>query len=126
MTTKEMADKLIPLLREEKYEEIQRNLFAKNVVSIEPEGIPDNVTKGIDTVLEKGQNWEKMVEKVHFLEVSDPIVSKDHIAVGTKIKVSFKNNPVPMDMDEITIYEVQNGQIIKEQFFYLPSKEMVS
>jgi len=48
---------------------------------------------------------------------NQPQVAGNHFAVAMGMDVTMKGQP-RMTMDEIAVYEVKNGKIVKEQFFY--------
>ncbi len=75
MTTKELADRLVELCRKGDFESAQAELFADDVISIEPHATPDfqKETKGKQAVKEKGDKWNDMVETTHNMEVSGTI-----------------------------------------------------
>jgi len=58
-----------------------------------------------------------MVEEVHGGWVSEPIVAGNYISVAMGMDVTMKGQG-RMNMDEIAVYEVKDGKIVKEQFFY--------
>lgn len=58
-----------------------------------------------------------MVEEMHGGYVSDPVVAGNHIAFAMGMDVTYKGMG-RQKMDEIALYEVKNGKIVKEQFFY--------
>jgi len=48
---------------------------------------------------------------------NEPIVAGNHFAVLMGMDVTMKGAG-RMKMDEIAVYEVKDGKIVKEQFFY--------
>ncbi|MEZ4896879.1 MAG: SnoaL-like domain-containing protein [Saprospiraceae bacterium] len=46
-------------------------LFSPEIVSIEPEGSPMQMVKGLDGIKKKSEEWNKMVEQVHRSEIGD-------------------------------------------------------
>jgi hypothetical protein len=118
MTTQEVADHLYELLNIGKWDQAQEELFADNAVSIEPQhvqGLP-SVT-GLDAIKKKGKMWQEMVEETHGGYVSKPLVAGNHFAVGMGMDVTMKGKG-RSKMDEIAVYEVKDGKIVKEQFFF--------
>lgn len=118
MTVQEVATPFIKLLKEGKYDEAQEAFFSDDIVSIEPEGAPDRVQKGMKAILEKGKKFYEMVETIHTNEVSDPLIADKFFSVSIKSKMSFKGVPEPTMVDEIVVYHVTDGKIDKEEFFY--------
>lgn len=118
MTTQAVADQLVNLLREGKFEAIYDQLFDKEKVRhIEPQSpyFPD--LTGVKAIKEKDAQMGANIESVQSMEVGDAIVSKDHIALTYRISLALKDGST-MSLDEIIVYKVENGKIVLEQFFY--------
>ena len=120
MTTQEVADRLISLCREGKYEEVYKELFSPEIISREPEGSAWPEAKGFQELEKKGKMWLEMVEEFIEGTISDPIVAGDHFACTMKSKVRFKGSTETIDMDEVSVYKVVDGKVVLEQFFYTP------
>ncbi len=118
MTTQEVADRLKQLFSENKWDDAQDELFSPDAESIEPptaQGMKS--VKGIDAIRKKGQEFNEQVEEVHGGYVSDFLVAGNHIACAMGMDVTFKGMG-RTKIDEIAVYEVRDGKIVKEQFFY--------
>jgi ketosteroid isomerase-like protein len=117
MTTQEVADRLVELCRKGQFEDVQKEMFAEDAVSIEPYASPafEKETKGLDAIMEKGEKWAEMVQENHGLKVSDPIVSGNSFACTMWMDVTMKDGK-RMDMTELCIYTVKDGKITSEQF----------
>lgn len=117
MNIQEIADRLVALCREMKWEAAQRELYAKDVVSIEPHATPgfEKETRGLDAILEKGRKFDEMVETMHTLTVSDPLVAGSSFACTMRMDATMKGKG-RMDMTELCVYEVKDGKIVSEQF----------
>ncbi|MFY0651342.1 MAG: nuclear transport factor 2 family protein [Cyclobacteriaceae bacterium] len=120
MTTKEVAEKFVALMRESKTEQIHEELFSPEIESVEPKGMPNHFVKGMDAIKEKTKQWQDMVEAVHSGEVGEPIVADNHFACTMSYSCTFKGAPGPTDMDEICLYTVEHGKITRESYFYKP------
>ncbi|HEY4156029.1 MAG TPA: nuclear transport factor 2 family protein [Puia sp.] len=118
MTTKEIATRLRDLCAEGKFEMAQKELFSQDAVSIEPEASPgfDKLTKGLPAILEKGHTFEKMVEAVHGIKISDPLVAGNSFALVMDMDTTMKGHG-RSKMSEICVYVVKDGKIVKEEFF---------
>ncbi len=119
MTTQEVANRLCELCAQGNWSQAQDELYAQNVESIEPAGTPWESVKGLDAVKKKGEQWSAMVEEFHGNEMSEPVVSQDFFAVRMKSDTTMKGMG-RMQLDELSVYEVKDGKIVKEQFFYTP------
>jgi hypothetical protein len=120
MNTEAIAKRLVALCREGKYEEAQRELYANDAVSIEPEGLPPGAlgnAKGLEAIYEKGRQFMASVEAVHGTEVSDPVFADNWFSISLRLDVTMKGRG-RVDMREICVYRVQDGKVVLEQFFY--------
>lgn len=118
MTTQTIANRLVELCRAGKAEQAIQELYSPDIISVEPEGMPDRIVKGLDGIAEKGKKFQAMIEKVHSSSVSDPIVADNTFSCAMLMNVDMKDVPVPVDMNEICVYTVKDSKIIKEEFFY--------
>ncbi|UJH69022.1 nuclear transport factor 2 family protein [Allomuricauda sp. SCSIO 65647] len=119
MTTQEVADKLVSLCREGKYDEAY-GLYAEDAVSVEMPGVPNEITKGIDNILKGFENWANSIEEHHGGSVGDAVVAGNHFMVPMTSDATFKEIG-RCKMEELCVYEVENGKIKKASFFYDPS-----
>jgi hypothetical protein len=117
MSTKEIASRLVELCRQGDFEKAQKELFAKDAISIEPYSTPDfqKETKGLDAILEKGKKWSAMVETYHDMKVSEPLLADNPFAVTMFMSVTMKGRG-RMDMTELCVYQVKDGKIVSESF----------
>ena len=117
-TTQEIADRLVQLCREGKYEEAQNELFSDDAESIEPPESPGlQSVKGLDQIRKKGQDFNNMVEEIHSGSVSDPVVAGKYISLAMILDATYKGMG-RQKMEEIAVYETKDGKIVKEQFFF--------
>ncbi|TKK65726.1 nuclear transport factor 2 family protein [Ilyomonas limi] len=118
LTTREVAARFNELAQQEKWFDIQDELFADGVKSIEPANAPHlKNTEGKSAVRKKGEDWVKKVTAVHRLHTTEPIIGSNHFAVGREMDITVLDLG-RIQTNEIMLYEVKDGQIISEQFFY--------
>lgn len=117
MNTQEVADKLVQLCREGKHAEAIDELYADNVVSKEPKGSPMELTEGKEAVKNKTLHWEQSVAEIHSASTSYPIVADNHFSIVMDIDATYKEHG-RMPMSEICVYEVKDGKIVADEFFY--------
>ena len=72
--------------------------------------------------MKKGEIFRSMVEEVHGGYCSEPIVAGNHFAIAMGMDVTMKGQG-RSTMDEIAVYQVKNGKITKEQFFFEQEKK---
>ena len=118
MTTQEIAQRLVELCRKGEWETAQKELFANDAVSIEPHATPafEKETKGLQAIFEKGHKFETMVEQLHSVSTSEPLVAANAIAFTLTMDVTMKDRQRET-WNELCVYEVKDGKIISEQFF---------
>ena len=118
MNTQQIAERLVALCREQKWEQAQSELFAADAVSIEPHATPglDKETTGLPAIIEKGRKFTQTVETMHSLTVGDPIVATQSFACIMKLDVTMKGQG-RMNMSELCVYKVKDGKVISEEFF---------
>lgn len=118
MTTQEIATRLVELCRNGDFDSAQKELFSDDAVSIEPYATPafEKETKGLQAIIEKGKKWEEMVQEVHGITVSEPMIATNAFACTMRMDVTMKERG-HMDMTELCVYETKDGKIISEQFF---------
>ena len=118
MNTEQVAKRLAELCQQGKYEQAQDELYAKDAVSVEMEGAQGlGNAKGLDAIREKSKQFNAMVEAVHGGSVGDPIVVGNWFAVPMTMDATMKGRG-RVDMREICVYQVKDGKIVREQFFY--------
>lgn len=118
MTTHEIASRFNELAQQEKWFEIQDELFADNVKSIEPRGSPYfGYAEGKMAVRKKGEDFINKIVAFHGASTTEPVVGGNHFAVGREIEITVKGFG-RIQINQIMTYEVKDGRIVSEQFFY--------
>lgn len=119
MSTQEVANKLVQLCSQGKFDEATNTLYGPDIVSIEAGAPPgqSRETKGLDAVKAKGEWWTANHE-VHSAKVEGPLVAGPLFTVSFKLDVTFKPENKRFQMEELAVYEVANGKIVREEFFY--------
>lgn len=118
MTTQQVAARFNELAQQEKWSEIQEEFFSDNVKSIDPPHSPYfGCAEGIEDVRKKGVEFLKKIEAVHSLHTTEPVVGGNHFAVGRDVDVTVKGFG-RIQINQVMLYEVKDGQIVIEQFFY--------
>jgi len=118
MNAQQVASRLVQLCREGKNVEAINELYDDNIVSIEPDGSPmPEKTVGKQAVLESTNRWFDSVEQLHSVEISNPLVSDGFFACTMKIDATYKEHGRNV-MNELCVFEVRDGRIVSDQFFY--------
>jgi hypothetical protein len=118
MKTEQIARKLVDYCNKGEFENAQKELFAPDAISIEPEasGGFNKETKGLDAIIEKGHKFQSMTEKVYGVKTSDPLISQNSFALTLSMDMAMKGKE-RAEMKELCVYNVKDGKIISEQFF---------
>jgi hypothetical protein len=118
METTEVAKKLVEFCRKADWTAAHDTLYAPDAVSIEPYSTPEfaKETKGLSAIREKGQKFDSMVEQMHSIETSEPLIAGNTIAFTLAMDVTMKGQQ-RMKQPELCVYQLKDGKIISEQFF---------
>ena len=117
MTTQEVADRFYELAQQGNFDKIQDELFDEDAKSIEPSYSNWENVQGLDKIKEKAQKWQAMVEEMHGGYTNKPQVAGNFFVCIMGMDVTVKGQP-RMKMDEVALYEVKDGKIVLEQFFF--------
>lgn len=118
MTTQEVANRFHELAQTGQWDKIQDELYADNAVSIEPPQTPGlQSVEGKEAIKKKGEMFNQMVEEMHGGYSREPQVAGNYFSVVMGMDATMKGSG-RMNMDEIAVYEVRDGKIVKEQFFF--------
>ena len=117
MTTTEVANKFYNLAQQGKWTDIQQELYADDIVTIEPANSKTpEMAVGKKTAIQKGETFASMIQETHSGYVKEPIIAGNFFAVALGMDITWKNQ-AREEFHEIAVYEVSEGKIIKEQFF---------
>jgi hypothetical protein len=118
MTTQEVATRFNELAQQEKWFEIQDELFSENVRSIDPPNSPYfGYAEGKTSVRRKGEEFIKKIEGFHGASTTEPVVAGNHFAVGRNVDITLHGFG-RIQMNQVMLYEVKDSQVVLEQFFY--------
>jgi len=116
MKLEEIAKGLVRYCKKGKFEKAVEAYYSAEIVSVEPAGDPKEV-KGLEAIKAKGEWWVSN-HKVHKMTVEGPFLGKGQFVVRFICDVTFKPEKKRFTMDELGIYTVKGGKIVREQFFY--------
>jgi hypothetical protein len=119
ITTKEVADGLVRLCSQGKFEEAMKTFYSPEIVSVEAAAPPgqSREAKGLPAVTAKAEWWNANHE-VHSVRVEGPLVAGSHFTVVFNLDVTFKPQDKRFQMEEVAVYKVADGKIVYEEFFY--------
>jgi len=118
MTTQDIANRLVSMCRNGQVEEAKEELFANNIISIEPrEGLLPKETKGMGAIRKKADLFVSHVEDFFGSTISDPVVAGDFFSIAWATDLQMKGEERKTNR-EICVYKTKDGKIVSEQFFY--------
>ena len=120
MTAMDVGKKLVELCKQGKNQEAMETLYSPDIVTIEAMDMPNmpREMRGMQAVGAKAKWW---VENniVHSAEVEGPWPNGDQFIVRFKYDITSKpQGNKRSTMDEVGLYTVENGKVVREQFFY--------
>ncbi|WP_439555185.1 SnoaL-like domain-containing protein [Dyadobacter sp.] len=119
MTTAQVAERYYELIKLHQYEQIQNELYSHDAVSIEPENDSNLplVIEGLAALKEKEALFFSQVDEMFGSYMSEIVVSTFFFSMMTGMDVKMKGKQ-RKNKEQICVFEVRDGKIVKEQFFY--------
>ena len=118
MSTQEIAARLHELFQHGKFAQAQEELFADDASSTESDMSGGRVTvKGREALKKKEHDFNGSIEEMHGGYSNPPQVYGNFIFLEMGIDATFKEHG-HIVMTEMCKYEVKDGKIISEEFFY--------
>ena len=119
MTTLEIGKKLVALCNEGKNMEVLETLYSSDIESVEAMEMPGmaRTMNGIEAIRGKNQWWYEN-HTIHGGLTSGPYPHGDRFVVHMKYDVTPKQTGQRMTIEEVGLYTVKDGKIVKEEFFY--------
>src|ERR1700686_2983898 len=121
-STAAVAEELVSFCKAGNFMDAINHLYSPDIVSVESmesETMPREM-KGIDAIRGKNQWWADN-NVVHASIVEGPFVGEDKFAGYFNLDVTSKPTGKRVPMEEMALYEVKDGKIVREQFFYRTS-----
>ena len=123
METKQVAEKLVELCKQGKNLEAIDTLYSPDIVSVEAMSMGPEMPaelRGIDAIRGKNQWWFENNE-IHSAQVTGPFPHNDRFAVMYDYDTTPKDGPTKgqrTKMQEVALYTVNDGKIVREEFYY--------
>ncbi len=117
--TATVAEELVSFCKDGRFLDAINTLYSPDIVSVESMGsetMPKEM-KGIDAIRGKNQWWAENNE-VLSSRIEGPFVGEDQFAVHYDFDVKFKPTGKRDRMEEMALYTVKDGKVVREQFFY--------
>jgi ketosteroid isomerase-like protein len=117
--TMDIARQLVALCQQGKNEEALQTLCSPDLVSVEAMAMEGGKQEsvGMAAVKAKGEWWFANHE-IHSAAVTGPWPNGNRFIVGFQYDVTFKPTGKRMKLDEVGLYTIEGGKIVREEFFY--------
>ncbi len=115
--TEAVANRLVALCREGRMIEAQTELMSPDCEQIEPDRAVEPSVTGLAAILAKEARFTAALESMHAITISEPLVAGKFFTIRLQFDLTIKGRK-RMILDELGVYEVRNGKIVREQFFY--------
>ncbi len=116
LTPLEVAQTVTGLLRSGATAEVEDKFLASGIESVEGVGV-SMAFRGKKAVLAKYRGWEADHE-IHSMNVDGPWVGATGFALRYALDATQKSTGQRQQMEEIAVYTVKNGKIVREEFHF--------
>lgn len=119
MNAFEVGKKLVELCNQGKNEEAMQTLYSPDIVSVEAaevQGMPREA-RGMAALEQKSAAWVAD-HVIHSQVVEGPYPHGNRFIVRFKYDLTNKPSNRRIQMDEMGLFTVENGKIVREEFFY--------
>ena len=123
MSTQEVAEKVVELVRQQAWYKALDTLYDKDIVSVEASASEGESAekRGIDQVRGKIDWWLNAME-IHSFTAKGPFVAHDRFVVQYDADVTEKSSKKRFQLSEVGVYTVKNGKIVREEFLPFTGK----
>ena len=120
--SKAVGEKLVEFCRNGLNLDAISTLYSPDIVSVEAMGSAEVPAerRGIDQVVAKNKHWYDNNE-IHHASAEGPFPHHDRFAVIFHYETTAKEGPRKgqrSKFDEVAVYTVKNGKIVREEFYY--------
>jgi hypothetical protein len=116
LTPRDLGRDLVDLFNRGQFEEVEKRLWSPKIVSVEGEGVA-MAWSGRRAVNAKNSGWMAS-HTMHGASAEGPYVGASGFAVKFRMDIEAKETGERTMMEEVGVYTVQNGKIVREEFMY--------
>ncbi len=119
MELKEIAEELVAGCRENRTRANLDKLYAADAVSVEAADMGGGrEAVGLDAIKSKHDWWDNSMEMLDG-DITGPMLhGDDRFAVIFRVKAREKATGNISEMEEVAVYHIADGRIVREEFFY--------
>lgn len=117
-TTATIARRLVDLCRQGQFIKAQEELYAENALSLQPASpMFEARLSGREAIIARERRLQQLVTELRVVNVSEPVVAERHFSLAMTTEVTLPGMTARRQ-SEIGVYEVREGKIVVEQFFF--------
>jgi ketosteroid isomerase-like protein len=119
MNTLEVGKKLVEMCNSGRAEEAIETLYSPDIVSVEAQAMANMPAemRGMQAVRGKAKWWNEN-HTIHSGTCQGPFPHGDRFACVFNFDVTNKPSNQRFKMEEVAVYTVKDGKIVREEFFY--------
>jgi len=117
MTTEELVNRLVELVKEGKNLQAEEELYAQDILSVEQNGYS---ATGLEAVMAKTKGAMDGIETFHGGGITEVFIGKDNFLLTFELDVTHKGGS-RVQMKEYGFYKVKDGKVTEEYFFMEPT-----
>jgi len=112
----EVGRALVSMFNKGQFHEIEQKFWSPAIVSCEGEGVGMEWV-GRKAVARKGADWSAQ-NRIHGASAEGPFVGATGFAVKFRMDVECLTDGKRNVMEEVGVYTIRNGKIVREEFMY--------
>ena len=117
LTTSDIARQLVAFCRAGQFIEAQTELMAPDCRQVEPDHADAPSVNGLQAILAKEKAFQAAIDTMHGIIISEPVVAGNFFGISMHFDMTLHHRG-RIQLNELGVYEVRDGKIIWEQFFY--------
>jgi hypothetical protein len=114
LTTTSISQRLVELLRNREFVRAYTELFSSDAESIDPLSPRPGSLIGLPLLIQAEEQFLSKI-RIRDLEISEAICAGSYFSL--RLYMQFDLGDVERIIDEICVYQVNHGLIVKQQFF---------
>ncbi len=114
----EVGAALVEMFNKGQINEVEQKFWSPAIVSCEGEGVAMEWV-GRKSVARKNAEWHSQ-HRIHGASAEGPYVGATGFAVKFRLDIEMLADGKRLRMEEIGVYAVRNGKIVREEFMYGP------
>lgn len=117
MNAIQIGNRLVELLDAMEMDKVYAELYSPNIESIEADGM---VSKGMEGIHAKNDWWANTFEVLEWVNFGPFPHGESMFCIIYRLKWKNKESGEITEFEEVGVYDVEDGKIVRERFCYTP------